>query len=93
MHIQRKETSQFYINFPTPIAQAMDLAKGETVEWTLHDKGHLIVSRREVPPEPVPVKKSRVERSLRFAARRPRAGFRFAGGFYPRAHPMAGRLA
>ncbi len=36
----------------------MDLAKGETVEWTIHDKGHLIVSRREVPPDPVPVKKT-----------------------------------
>lgn len=56
--IQRKETSQFYINFPTPIAQAMDFAKGETVEWTIHDKGHLIVSRREVPADPVPVKKT-----------------------------------
>ncbi len=40
--IQRKDTSQYYINFPSPIAQAMDFAKGEIVEWTIHDKGHLI---------------------------------------------------
>ena len=56
--IQRKDTSQYYINFPSPIAQAMDFAKGEIVEWTIPDKGHLIVSRREVPPDPVPVKKT-----------------------------------
>lgn len=56
--IQRKETSQYYINFPAPIAQAMDFAKGETVEWTIHDKGNLILSRREVPPDPVPLKKT-----------------------------------
>lgn len=56
--IRRKETSQYYINFPAPIAEAMDFVKGETVEWTNHDKGHLIVSRREVPSDPVPVKKT-----------------------------------
>lgn len=55
--IQRKDTSQFYINFPAPIAQAMDFSKGETVEWTVADKGHLILSRREVPPDPVSIKK------------------------------------
>ena len=26
--IQRKESSQFYNNFPTPLAEAMDFAKG-----------------------------------------------------------------
>ena len=32
--IQRKDTAQYYINFPAPIAQAMDFAKGETLhEW------------------------------------------------------------
>jgi hypothetical protein len=39
--IERKESAQFYINFPTPLAQALDFAKGEMVEWTIHDKGHL----------------------------------------------------
>ena len=56
--IQRKDSSQFYINFPTPLAQALDYAKGELVEWTIHAKGHLILSRQDVPADPVPVKKT-----------------------------------
>lgn len=55
--IERKDSQQFYINFPAPIAQAMDFAKGERVEWTVVDKQHLILSRTDVPPDPVDVKK------------------------------------
>jgi hypothetical protein len=56
--IQRKESQQWYINFPSAIAQAMDFAKGEDVQWTIADKGHLILSRNFVPPNPVPLKKT-----------------------------------
>lgn len=56
--IERKDSEQFYINFPAPLAQALEFTKGETVHWTVHDKGHLILSRQEVPPDPVPVKKT-----------------------------------
>lgn len=56
--IERKESAQFYINFPTPLAQALEFSKGEMVEWTIHDKGHLILSRQEVPADVVPVKKT-----------------------------------
>ncbi len=55
--IERKESQQFYINFPVPIAQAMEFTKGEVVEWTIVDKQHLIVSRANVPPDRVDVKK------------------------------------
>ena len=55
--IERKDSQQFYINFPAPIAQAMDFTKGELVEWTIVDKQHLIVSRTVVPPDLVDVKK------------------------------------
>lgn len=55
--IERKESQQFYINFPAPIAQAMEFTKGEIVEWTVADKKHLILSRTEVPPDAVDVKK------------------------------------
>ena len=58
--IERKDSEQFYINFPAPIAQAMDFAKGEVVEWTIADKKHLILSRTVVPPDPVDLKKKRV---------------------------------
>jgi hypothetical protein len=55
--IARKSSEQWYINFPSAVAQAMDFAKGETVEWTIADKGNLILSRKEVPPDPVPIEK------------------------------------
>jgi hypothetical protein len=55
--IERKDSEQFYINFPAPIAQAMEFAKGEIVEWTIADKKHLILSRTVVPADAVDLKK------------------------------------
>jgi hypothetical protein len=43
--IQRKQSQQWYINFPAAIAQAMDFAKGEDVQWTIADKRYLILER------------------------------------------------
>ena len=40
--IQRRESEQWYINFPSALAQAMEFAKGEEVEWIVSDKAHLI---------------------------------------------------
>ena len=56
--INRKESHQWYINFPSAVAQAMDFAKGEGVQWTVADKGHLILSRDQVPPDPIDLKKT-----------------------------------
>jgi len=56
--IQRKESQQWYINFPSAVAQAMDFSKGENVQWTIADKGHLVLSREVVPPNPVDLKKT-----------------------------------
>jgi hypothetical protein len=56
--IERKQSKQWYINFPAAIAQAMDFSKGEDVQWTVADKGHLILSREEVPPNPIDLKKT-----------------------------------
>ncbi|MGI8604505.1 MAG: hypothetical protein ACR2OZ_16150 [Verrucomicrobiales bacterium] len=55
--ISRQASEQWYINFPSALAQAMEFNKGETVEWIVADKAHLILSRKEVPPNPVEVKK------------------------------------
>lgn len=55
--IERKESEQWYINFPVAIAQAMDFTKGEVVEWTIADKQHLILSRTVVSPDLLDVKK------------------------------------
>ena len=56
--IKRQKTApQYYINFPTAIAEAMGLEKGETVEWVIEDKANLILHRSSVPASPVTVKK------------------------------------
>lgn len=48
--IKRKASEQWYINFPSAVAQAMDFQRGETVEWIIEDKGQLVLRRHEVPP-------------------------------------------
>jgi hypothetical protein len=55
--IDRTAGQQWYINFPSAVAQAMEFAKGETVEWSIADKRHLILSRLSAPPDAVDIKK------------------------------------
>jgi hypothetical protein len=50
--IHRKASQQWYINFPSALAQAMDFSRGETVEWSVEDKS-LLALRRLHPPGPV----------------------------------------
>lgn len=55
--IKRPASEQWYINFPSAVAQAMEFEKGETVEWIISDKAHLILARNSPPPDPVAVQK------------------------------------
>ena len=55
--IKRKKSQQWYINFPAAIAQAMDFAKGEVVEWTIHDRQMLVLQRPEAPASPLEKKR------------------------------------
>ena len=48
--IKRKASEQWYINFPSAVAQAMEFSRGETVEWLIEDKGLLALRRLEAPP-------------------------------------------
>jgi len=48
--IKRKDSEQWYINFPSAIAQAMEFERGEVVEWIIEDKAQLVLRRRNVPP-------------------------------------------
>lgn len=57
--INRKKSEQWYINFPSAIAQAMEFAKGEIVEWIISDKKNLILHRKNAPADPVKVKKNK----------------------------------
>ena len=46
--IARKNSHQYYVNFPAQVAQAMDIEKGEGVEWSIHDRGTLVLVRKDV---------------------------------------------
>ncbi len=50
--IKRQASEQWYINFPSALAQAMEFSRGETVEWSVEDKS-LLALRRLHPPAPV----------------------------------------
>jgi len=58
--IQRKASEQWYINFPSAVAQAMEFTKAEIVEWIIEDKANLILHRPSVPASPVQVKKTKL---------------------------------
>lgn len=45
--IQRDASKQWYINFPSALAQAMEFAKSEVVEWIIKDKDTLVLQRKE----------------------------------------------
>ena len=58
--IKRKRgVDQYYINFPTAVAEAMDFEKGEVVHWHIEDKANLVLHRTRVPASPVTVKKTK----------------------------------
>ncbi len=48
--IKRQASEQWYINFPSALAQAMEFSRGETVEWFVEDKGLLALRRASTPP-------------------------------------------
>jgi hypothetical protein len=56
--IKRKNSEQWYINFPSALAQAMEFQQSENVEWLVSDKEHLILRRPEAPPDPIIIKKN-----------------------------------
>jgi hypothetical protein len=47
--IKRKQSEQWYINFPAAVAQAMEFERGETVEWIIEDKANLVLHRLKAP--------------------------------------------
>ena len=51
--IRRKNSEQWYINFPSAVAQMMDFNKGEVVNWSLHDRSTLVLERSVTPPSPL----------------------------------------
>ncbi|MDP2997970.1 MAG: hypothetical protein Q8N47_10815 [Bryobacterales bacterium] len=54
--IKRKSSEQWYINFPSALAQAMEFSRGEVVEWFVEHKD-LLALKRPSAPHPVLKKK------------------------------------
>ena len=48
-----KGQRQFYLICPAPLAQALEIEKGETIEWVVQDKWTLSIKRVEArQPQP-----------------------------------------
>jgi len=44
--IQRgKKNRQYYFICPAPLAQALEIEKGESIEWVVEEKGRLTIKR------------------------------------------------
>ena len=63
--IKRKSSEQWYINFPSAVAQAMEFSKGEVVEWIVEDKSQLVLNRKNPPPSAIKKNRSGHHRKLR----------------------------
>jgi hypothetical protein len=55
--IRRKSSEQWYVNFPSALAQAMEFEKGEVVEWIVSDLAQLTLRRLDPPPDPLKKKR------------------------------------
>lgn len=45
--IERQARNTYYVNFPTAVAEALDITKGEIFEWSVEDKNTLVLQRRK----------------------------------------------
>jgi len=43
--VERPTNTSFYVNFPSALAQAMNISKGELFEWVLEDKNMVLFKR------------------------------------------------
>lgn len=42
------QTRQFYLICPAPLARALELSKGEEIEWIVQDKASLLLKRSQL---------------------------------------------
>ena len=43
--IERPTNKTFYVNFPSSIAEASDIEKGEVFEWFIEDRNNFVLKR------------------------------------------------
>jgi bifunctional DNA-binding transcriptional regulator/antitoxin component of YhaV-PrlF toxin-antitoxin module len=49
--IQRGEKNrQYYFICPSPLAQALEIEKGEQIEWVIEDKRRIVLRRKSGQP-------------------------------------------
>ena len=48
--VERPTNRSYYVNLPVVLAEAMDLAKGEELEWLMEDKNTLVLVRKNKKP-------------------------------------------
>jgi antitoxin component of MazEF toxin-antitoxin module len=52
---------QWYLICPAPLAQALEIAKGEEIEWVVQDKYTLVLKRLPRPGNSSPTRRKRPE--------------------------------
>jgi hypothetical protein len=60
--IKRTKSEQWYINFPSAVAQAMEFEKGEVAEWLIDDHQRLVLMRSD---EAVSSLKKKLQKKLK----------------------------
>jgi len=55
--VERPTNRSFYVNLPAALADAIELDKGEELEWFIEDKNTLILRRKRI-------RKTRVFKSI-----------------------------
>jgi bifunctional DNA-binding transcriptional regulator/antitoxin component of YhaV-PrlF toxin-antitoxin module len=43
--VDRPSNRSFYVNFPAPIADAVNLQKGEELDWIVEDRNTFVIKR------------------------------------------------
>lgn len=46
--IRRENYNQYFVSLPRALAKALDITKGEVVEWEVIDKNTLVLKRKEL---------------------------------------------
>ena len=57
--VDRPTNRSFYINFPSPIADAVNMRKGEELEWFVEDRNTFVVKRIKNSKSVLPKTKSK----------------------------------
>lgn len=57
--VERPTNQSFYLNFPSALAQALNIHKGESFEWIVENKNMLLLKRMRKLPRHKPKKRLR----------------------------------